>query len=71
MLIDHGCENLTPRLSLQECSEYPVSAGGFGDVHSGRLDDGTKIAIKAVRLRELDHANAGKHQKVKILLHYR
>ncbi|KAG8756460.1 hypothetical protein FRC12_010553 [Ceratobasidium sp. 428] len=32
------------------CDQNPYSGGGFGDVHQGVLLDGTKVALKCVRL---------------------
>ncbi|KAG8793501.1 hypothetical protein FRC12_002544 [Ceratobasidium sp. 428] len=45
-----GCADMTHRLNLAACSEIPISSGGFGDIHRGRLNDGTRVAIKTIRL---------------------
>ncbi|KAG8777966.1 hypothetical protein FRC12_000099 [Ceratobasidium sp. 428] len=49
-LSDHGCRNITGWLDTQSCSQYPISHGGFGDVFRGRLNDGSQVAIKTMRL---------------------
>ncbi|KAG8785553.1 hypothetical protein FRC12_017436 [Ceratobasidium sp. 428] len=49
-LVHHGCPNISTHLDLSLCNETAISRGGFGDVYQGRLLDGTKIAIKCLRL---------------------
>ncbi|KAG8769565.1 hypothetical protein FRC12_004892 [Ceratobasidium sp. 428] len=49
-LVKKGCSNITDQLDLAECSEYPISGGGFGDVYRGRLKNGDRVAIKTMRL---------------------
>ncbi|KAJ1302889.1 hypothetical protein OPQ81_003188 [Rhizoctonia solani] len=49
ILAKHGCADLTSLLDEPACSRYPIANGGLGDVYSGRLFDGTKIAIKIIR----------------------
>ncbi|KAG8702096.1 hypothetical protein FRC08_003692, partial [Ceratobasidium sp. 394] len=49
-LVDHGCPNITKDLNLRLCDENPISRGGFGDIHRGTLRDGTKVALKCLRL---------------------
>lgn len=66
MLSNHGCVNLTQQLDLDSCSSFPVSNGGFGDVYSGELVDGTPVAIKVSRL-QVAHGQCGKHLKVNLL----
>ncbi|KAG8795973.1 hypothetical protein FRC12_007319 [Ceratobasidium sp. 428] len=45
-----GCADMAHRLDLATCSEIPISSGGFGDIYRGRLNDGTQVAIKTIRL---------------------
>ncbi|KAG8793747.1 hypothetical protein FRC12_001757 [Ceratobasidium sp. 428] len=40
----HGCKDLTQSLNLS--SLIPISRGGYGEVYSGTLLDGTRIAVK-------------------------
>ncbi|KAF8606452.1 kinase-like protein [Ceratobasidium sp. AG-I] len=47
---DHGCQNITDRIDLNSCSDYPIQNGGFGDVYLGKLLDGTEVAIKTMRI---------------------
>ncbi|CAE6537263.1 unnamed protein product [Rhizoctonia solani] len=49
LLTRHGCDDLTDLLDQSACSRYPVANGGLGDVFSGRLRDGTPVAIKTIR----------------------
>ncbi|KAG8756083.1 hypothetical protein FRC12_010689 [Ceratobasidium sp. 428] len=49
-LVNHGCPNISNRLDAIHCNDIPFSRGGFGDVHQGTLLDGTKVALKCLRL---------------------
>ncbi|KAG8770406.1 hypothetical protein FRC12_004282 [Ceratobasidium sp. 428] len=51
-LVLHGCQDITTDLRMQSCSEFPVASGGFGDVYRGQLGDGTRVAIKCMRIFE-------------------
>lgn len=48
LLGDHGCKNIGSRLNFASCSAEPVVRID-GDVYQGRLDDGSKVAIKKLR----------------------
>lgn len=61
-LISHGCLDLTQQLDEGSCSPFAVSNGGFGDVYSGTLVDGTRVAIKVFRLH-IVHDQDRKHLK--------
>lgn len=65
-LAKRGCINLTSSINLAACSEFPCAGGGFCDVYRGELRDGTKIAIKSLRV--YDGPN-GDSQRRKILKH--
>ncbi|KAG8701609.1 hypothetical protein FRC11_012028, partial [Ceratobasidium sp. 423] len=52
LLARHGCQNLTPLLLTETCSQYPIASGGFGDIYRGKLLEGRKVAIKTVRVFE-------------------
>lgn len=60
ILVGHGCADLAQRLDLDSPSPFPVSHGGFADVYSANLNNGTRVAIKAIRLgqeeKHLKHA---------------
>ncbi|KAG9124739.1 hypothetical protein FRC07_010432 [Ceratobasidium sp. 392] len=45
-----GCPDLTDKLDLASCSEFPVSNGGFGDIYKANLRSGIAVAIKTMRL---------------------
>ncbi|KAG8678175.1 hypothetical protein FRC09_020058, partial [Ceratobasidium sp. 395] len=45
-----GCADLTDELDMATCSERPISSGGFGDIYRCRLNNGTHVAIKTIRL---------------------
>ncbi|KDN45861.1 hypothetical protein RSAG8_04694, partial [Rhizoctonia solani AG-8 WAC10335] len=49
-LVTHGCQDLSGRLDLSSFDEYPISHGGFSDIYQGQLRDGTKVAVKALRV---------------------
>ncbi|KAG8712266.1 hypothetical protein FRC08_014809, partial [Ceratobasidium sp. 394] len=48
-LTEHRCQDITDRLDASSCGSQPVSWGGFGEVFSGNLLDGTEVAIKTAR----------------------
>ncbi|CAE6510983.1 unnamed protein product [Rhizoctonia solani] len=50
ILSNHGCKDVTEKLDFASTSEHPISTGGFGDVYSGRLKTGDRVAIKCLRL---------------------
>ncbi|CAE6469725.1 unnamed protein product [Rhizoctonia solani] len=52
LLVRHGCKDLTILFVPKDCSEYPVSTGGFGDVYRSRLLDNRRVAIKTMRIFE-------------------
>ncbi|CAE6477276.1 unnamed protein product [Rhizoctonia solani] len=49
-LVAHGCRDLSGELDLSSFDEYPTSHGGLSDVYAGRLLNGTRIAVKALRV---------------------
>ncbi|KAG8749960.1 hypothetical protein FRC12_013132, partial [Ceratobasidium sp. 428] len=48
-LATRGCPDITPELAPDQFSQYPVYSGGFGEIYSGRMRDGTKVAVKRAR----------------------
>ncbi|KAG8790662.1 hypothetical protein FRC12_011376 [Ceratobasidium sp. 428] len=40
---------------MARCNKIPYSRGGFGDVYQGALLDGTKVALKCLRLYVRDN----------------
>ncbi|KAF8597629.1 kinase-like protein [Ceratobasidium sp. AG-I] len=50
LLKDRGCPDKTKDLDLKACSKEPLFGGGFGDIYSGKLCNGTHVAIKTTRL---------------------
>ncbi|CEL63292.1 Serine/threonine-protein kinase dst2 OS=Dictyostelium discoideum GN=dst2 PE=3 SV=1 [Rhizoctonia solani AG-1 IB] len=50
LLVEHGCQDVTDTLQIPTFEEHPVSHGGFGDVFSGNLSDGSRVAVKALRI---------------------
>jgi hypothetical protein len=51
MLTSHGCRDLTSMLDLSASSVIAVAGGGFGDVYTGALKYGQRVAIKCARLQ--------------------
>ncbi|KAG8762753.1 hypothetical protein FRC11_007816 [Ceratobasidium sp. 423] len=49
-LVGRGCKDLTSELNLALFGEYPITHGGFSDIYRGFLLDGTRVAIKALRI---------------------
>ncbi|KAG8709156.1 hypothetical protein FRC09_000835 [Ceratobasidium sp. 395] len=48
-LATRGCPDITPELAPDQFSQYPVYSGGFGEIYSGQMRDGTKVAVKRAR----------------------
>lgn len=61
LLSDHGCKNVTGELDVSNFSQYPISAGGYGDVYRGAFRDGSRVAVKCLRLH-LDSTDESKKQ---------
>ncbi|QRW22044.1 Tyrosine kinase family catalytic domain protein [Rhizoctonia solani] len=55
-LMAHGCVDLTSRMKTDKGLEL-VSRGGFGDIWMGRLEDGTKVAVKSLRARMVEQCD--------------
>ncbi|KAG8722850.1 hypothetical protein FRC09_005596 [Ceratobasidium sp. 395] len=49
-LVNHGCEDVTSKLDLNQCGTHPIAGGGFGDIYKGVLVGGAVIAIKCPRV---------------------
>ncbi|KAG8785536.1 hypothetical protein FRC12_017464, partial [Ceratobasidium sp. 428] len=63
ILATHGCENITSRLDQSSCSSFALFSGGFGDVYRGRLYNGVRVAIKAMRMQILSSEEDAKPLK--------
>ncbi|KAG9125420.1 hypothetical protein FRC07_007656 [Ceratobasidium sp. 392] len=61
ILSQYRCQVITAELQLESCSKYPIANGGFGDVYRGRLNRGTRVAIKCVRI--FDYPDDGEQQR--------
>ncbi|CAE6376742.1 unnamed protein product [Rhizoctonia solani] len=62
-LIAHGCKDLSSSIDLSTFGEYPISNGGFSDVYRGHLLDGTKVALKLLRVSAHSLGQHPKHLK--------
>ncbi|KAG8717284.1 hypothetical protein FRC09_014507 [Ceratobasidium sp. 395] len=60
-LNERGCLDLAKE--LKSYSKAPVSRGGFGDIHTGQLRDGTIVAIKLIRVFANSEQKIQKHLK--------
>lgn len=70
-LAGHNCSDVTRDIDPSQCSQLAISTGGFGDVYRGRLFDGTRIALKCLRVL-IGFNNEGQKQlKVRVTLHRR
>ncbi|CAE6441168.1 unnamed protein product, partial [Rhizoctonia solani] len=58
LLLDHGCIDLSSKMDSTQNSRSPVSVGGFGEIWTSRLYDGTKVAIKVWRASEIEQCEA-------------
>ncbi|CAE6452509.1 unnamed protein product [Rhizoctonia solani] len=52
LLINNGCRDITNDIDTSLCTQYPVGNGGFGDIYEGKIRDGTKAAVKCLRIFE-------------------
>ncbi|CUA69956.1 Tyrosine-protein kinase JAK1 [Rhizoctonia solani] len=49
-LVRHGCSDLSNIIDRTTVSDYAISKGGFSDVHSAHLQNGTQVAVKILRI---------------------
>lgn len=49
LLVDSGCLDVTEDLDVEGFSNMAISAGGFGDVYRGKLQNGLLVAVKCPR----------------------
>lgn len=49
-LTRRGCLDLTSSIDLTACNDRPCTGGGCCDMYRGAMHDGTKIAIKSLRI---------------------
>ncbi|KAJ1303888.1 hypothetical protein OPQ81_008300 [Rhizoctonia solani] len=54
-LIRDCCTDLTPQLDYSSFSKGQMISGGFGDIFSGHLRNGTKVALKVVNEHRVSH----------------
>ncbi|CEL59140.1 Serine/threonine-protein kinase sepA OS=Dictyostelium discoideum GN=sepA PE=2 SV=1 [Rhizoctonia solani AG-1 IB] len=59
----HGCNEVTNDIDVTKSSDFPVVAGGFGDIYRGVLRDGTQVSIKCLRLMVDSGTTGRKHVK--------
>ncbi|KAF8602999.1 kinase-like protein [Ceratobasidium sp. AG-I] len=52
-LLEHGCADVSLRINPDRHSTAIVTGGSFGDIWKSELDDGTKVAIKCLRLHTI------------------
>lgn len=52
-LVQHGCTDLSLLMDPNQYSSVAIAGGGFGDVWQGKMLDGTKVAIKCLRLHTI------------------
>ncbi|KAL5636570.1 hypothetical protein ACGC1H_000504 [Rhizoctonia solani] len=62
----HGCKDITQDLDKSRCSEYPEWNGGFGEVYQGVLQNGTKVSIKILKIKNSN----GKKKLLKVYVPY-
>jgi hypothetical protein len=63
----HGCQNLTGYLDPSSCTSDAISRGGFGEIYSGNLYDGRKVAIKTIFIPSGSSDGGQKHLKVSLV----
>ncbi|CAE7172820.1 unnamed protein product, partial [Rhizoctonia solani] len=67
-LLLNGCVNLSSQMDIQQDTAIIINGGGFGDIWSGKLHDGTQVAIKAWRapiIEECDYKTLKVHISVR------
>ncbi|QRV83988.1 Ephrin type-A receptor 4 [Ceratobasidium sp. AG-Ba] len=53
-LIERGCLDITDELEVSQINNRPVAWGGFGAIYRSRLQDGTLVAVKYLKLDDAD-----------------
>lgn len=56
-LLDHGCDDLSSSMNPDKYSSVAIAGGGFGDIWEGRMQDGSKVAIKCLRFHAMPPEN--------------
>ncbi|KAF8598370.1 WD40 repeat-like protein [Ceratobasidium sp. AG-I] len=56
-LLEHGCDDLSLSINPNKYSSVAIAGGGFGDIWEGRMQDGTKVAIKCLRFHAIPPEN--------------
>lgn len=72
-LAKRGCLDLTSSIDSAASSDRPCAGGGFCDVYRGKLKNGTRIAIKSLRVYEsspLDEGDSEGHKVLKVRLQW-
>ncbi|CUA74299.1 poly(A) polymerase [Rhizoctonia solani] len=49
-LVAHGCDDLSTTIKTSTFDEHPISHGGCSDIYRGQLQDGSRVAIKSLRI---------------------
>ncbi|QRV98040.1 Ephrin type-A receptor 4 [Ceratobasidium sp. AG-Ba] len=62
-LIERGCLDITDKLEVSQINNRPVAWGGFGAIYRSRLQDGTLVAVKYLKLDDADVSNGCKTLK--------
>lgn len=52
-LVRHGCRTFDLPESVDQISSPVIASGGFGDIRRVALENGTRVAIKTLRLHIL------------------
>ncbi|KAG8697578.1 hypothetical protein FRC08_006441 [Ceratobasidium sp. 394] len=64
-----GSSDVTFGLDVNSMSEYPIRAGGFGDIYVGQMKDSTKVAVKCARHKPQDHGDGKDLKRVAREIH--
>lgn len=67
-LAKRDCADLTSLIDPNACGTNPYAFGGFCDVYQGALYDGTKIAIKSLRVCDGPGADDQRRKILKVRL---
>jgi hypothetical protein len=52
-LLEHGCVDLSSSMDSAQYSSAAIDSGAFGDIWRGKMNDGTEVAIKSLRLHTI------------------
>ncbi|CEL61558.1 Tyrosine-protein kinase FRK OS=Homo sapiens GN=FRK PE=1 SV=1 [Rhizoctonia solani AG-1 IB] len=65
LLSDQGCRDITSQLDESNTTILPTLTGGQANIHKGKLNDGTDVAVKIIRMTVPSNPSRKERKKLK------